>query len=400
MNLIVPVLIGLLSPQVVAQDAAEPVIEQEPEATPWWRSIRMKPLFGSERGENGLPPGWRVVGGPANYFFETGPDGLEILHGSGNAPRNAFLVDPAITGDFLLEFDVLIERGGGNSGVQIRSQADRDRMVGYQIEIDPSERSWSGGLYDEGRRGWIASLADNVEARDAFVPGKWNRFTILAIGPRIRTWMNGVPAVDHLDFADPTGHIGLQVHGGRCDVRWRRLMIADLGQRSSRVFTPEDGTLSVTVDPVDGISRGMQDGRSTFELSRDGVVIDVEEPMPDAPCVLEIAATIRQGSVRVQLGDTRRGPGYVFTIPAPLGEPDAPGIIRVVRSPDGMVVLVDESPLVPGPSGIDGPLDISIETGPGVDASIERIVLEPPTAAESKAIDRWRAKTVPSESEE
>ena len=159
MNLIVPVFIGLLLPSVVAQDATEPVIKQESEATPWWRSIQMKPLFSEERGETGLPPGWRVVGGPANYTFETGPDGVEILHGSGNAPRNAFLVDPAITGDFLLEFDVLIDRGGGNSGVQIRSQADQNRMVGYQIEIDPSERSWSGGLYDEGRRGWIASLA-------------------------------------------------------------------------------------------------------------------------------------------------------------------------------------------------------------------------------------------------
>ena len=400
MNLIVPVFIGLLLPSVVAQDATEPVIEQESEATPWWRSIQMKPLFSSERGETGLPAGWRVVGGPANYTFETGPDGVEILHGSGNAPRNAFLVDPAITGDFLLEFDVLIDRGGGNSGVQIRSQADQNRMVGYQIEIDPSERSWSGGLYDEGRRGWIASLADNIEARDAFVPGKWNRFTVLAIGPRIRTWMNGVPAVDHLDFADPAGQIGLQVHGGRCDVRWRGLMIGDLGQRSRKVFAPDESTLSVTAGPVDGIIRGIRDGRPTFELSGDGVVLDVEEPMPDAPSVLEMVATIQRGSIRVQLGDTLNGPGYVFTVPAPLGKPDDPGIIRVVRSLDGMTVLIDESPLVPGPTRIDGPLDISIETGPGVEATIDRIVLHPPTATESKVIDEWRAKSVPSRSGE
>ena len=108
MNPIFPVLINLLVTPLVAQETVEPpAIEQEAEATPWWRSIEMEPLFPSERNQDGLPPGWSVIGGPASYVFETGPDGMEILHGSGNAPRNAFLVDPEITGDFLLEFDVL-----------------------------------------------------------------------------------------------------------------------------------------------------------------------------------------------------------------------------------------------------------------------------------------------------
>ena len=393
---IVPLFIGLLIPSAALQDATEPSLQDGSEAAPWWRSIEMRPLFASERNENGLPPGWRVVGGPAKYVFETGADGMEVLHGSGNAPRNAFLVDPAITGDFLLEFEVLIDRGGGNSGVQIRSEADLDRMTGYQIEIDPSERSWSGGLYEEGRRGWIASLADNIEARDAFVPGKWNLYTILAVGPRIRTWINGVPAVDHIDFGNPAGHIGLQVHGGRCDVRWRRLSIGDLGNPAMKVFSPEDANLAIKVDPENGITPGTRDERPTFQLSGDGVAIEVMEPMPDAPSVLEIAASIRQGSIRIRLGNTLNGPGYIFTVPAPLGEIDDPGLVRVVRGVDGMTVFVDDVPMVPGPSRIDGPLDISIETGPGVDATIDRIALQSPTSAESEVIDRWRSSLEPS----
>src|SRR5947208_1221275 len=52
-------------------------------------------------------------------------------------------------GDFILELEVMAVNG--NSGVQIRSHFDsRDRMVGYQIEVDPSARAWSGGLYEQG----------------------------------------------------------------------------------------------------------------------------------------------------------------------------------------------------------------------------------------------------------
>ncbi len=393
------VLFGVLAPAMspatnsiaVPQDAIDPVITQEPEATPWWRSLETKPLFSTERSEDGLPTGWKIVGGPAKFVLETGPKGETILHGSGNAPRNAFLVDPRITGDFLLEFDVFIELDGGNSGTQIRSRVDGDRMVGYQIEIDPSARAWSGGLYDEGRRGWIASLADNLEARNAFIPGEWNQYTILAIGPRIRTWINDIPAVDHLDFTDPSGNIGFQVHGGRCDVRWRRPRIADLGTRTPKVFSSDLETLSMTATPADGI-HPTDDGLG-FHLT--GVDVDLEssDAIPEAPMTLGFAATLRQGSLRIELGDARKGPGYVFTIPAPLGNPDRPSMIRIVRSIDGMAVLIDDVPLVPGPKNLDGTLDLRIEADRGTTGTIHRIVVEPPTNLEAQAVEQWRMKT-------
>ena len=34
-------------------------------------------------------------------------------------------------------------------------QMKQNRAWGYQAEVDPSERKWSGGLYDEGRRKWL-----------------------------------------------------------------------------------------------------------------------------------------------------------------------------------------------------------------------------------------------------
>ena len=366
------------------------VAEEEVADRPWWRFLETKPLLPENLDSNGLPTGWTSVGGEARYEIEAGENGEPILHGIGSGPRNTFLVDPRVTGDFLLEFEVLIDREGGNSGVQIRSAVEPDRMFGYQIEIDPSERSWSGGLYDEGRRGWLASLEDSIEARDSFVPGRWNRYTVLAVGPRIRTWINEVPAVDHVDFMDPQGRIGLQIHSGHCDVRWRRLRIADLGVRTPTNIISLGDLSGIEANPVDAI----RPNAGSFELSAEGVVLKVTEPMPEAPSGFDLTAHIRRGAIRIELGDVENGPGYVLTVPGPLGEPGKPGMIRVRRSPDSMRVFVDDVPMVPGPPNLDGPLVISIETDAGTMASIHQMIVTPPTTLESAAIKKWKAAKI------
>ena len=136
-------------------------------------------------------------------------------------------------GDFLLEVELRPETAG-NSGIQVRSHVnDKGRVYGYQVEIDSSERAWSGGLYDEGRRAWLDDLSDNEAARKAFRPGEWNHYRIECLGPWIRTWVNGVPAADWLDPLDLEGFIGLQVHAGQdTRVRWRNFRLRDLGTRS------------------------------------------------------------------------------------------------------------------------------------------------------------------------
>ncbi len=177
---------------------------------------------------------WRILGG-ANFSASFDRDGESsaysaTLNGEAeNMQRNSFLVSDEEYGDFELLVGVRIEPGG-NSGIQIRSHVDWEanegegRLFGYQIEIDPSERAWSAGLYDEGRRGWLANLEGNPEARAAFVVGEWNQYRILCEGARIRTWVNGVPAVDFVDEGenlDLKGHIAFQVHSGkRSFVQW------------------------------------------------------------------------------------------------------------------------------------------------------------------------------------
>ena len=85
-------------------------------------------------------------------------------------------------------------------------------VYGYQVDIDPSPRAWTGGFYEELDRGWIKDLKNNEAARKAFKPGQWNTIRLEAKGNMIRTWINGVQAVEAIDFKATKGFIGLQVH--------------------------------------------------------------------------------------------------------------------------------------------------------------------------------------------
>ena len=164
--------------------------------------------------------GWRQIG-DARWEVENGE-----LVGSIGGGSQSFLATEAEFSDFMLELELKNELPG-NSGLQVRShQNDKGKVFGYQIEIDPSERAWSGGLYDEGRRGWLFDLKDAPEARAAFRNGDWNHYRIELRGNRIRTWVNGGPTVDTTDEADASGFIALQVHSGNnTRMRFRNLRL-------------------------------------------------------------------------------------------------------------------------------------------------------------------------------
>lgn len=102
--------------------------------------------------------GWEQVQGSARYEAR---DRMIIGTTTLNSP-NSFLATKKNYGNFILELDFKVD-AGLNSGIQFRSQKDKnykDGIVhGYQVEIDPSERSWTGGIYDEKRRGWLADLS-------------------------------------------------------------------------------------------------------------------------------------------------------------------------------------------------------------------------------------------------
>lgn len=153
----------------------------------------------------------------------------EVIHLKGN-PK-FFLVTEKTYGDFILDVEVNVPVGG-NSGIQFRSHQEKNKVWGYQAEVDTAKRKWAGGLYDEGRRAWLNPLKYKHEAQAAFKNGEWNRYRIEAIGDRIRIWVNDVLTTDYRDSMDVEGYIALQHHGEKGKTyRFRNIRIQDLGKR-------------------------------------------------------------------------------------------------------------------------------------------------------------------------
>ena len=107
-----------------------------------------------------------------------------------------------------------------------------DRVHGYQVEIDPSDRAFTGGIYDEGRRGWLVKLDNNEAARKAFKHNEWNHFKIECKGDSMKVWLNGVPTADIKDSMTASGFIALQVHQNKAseplDVHWKNIKLKEL----------------------------------------------------------------------------------------------------------------------------------------------------------------------------
>lgn len=157
--------------------------------------------------------GWKKLNGSAEYSVN---DGIIVGISKSQTP-NTFLATEKTYGDFILELEYKIE-DGLNSGIQFRSASTADfnngRVHGYQFEIDPSSRAWSGGIYDEARRGWLYTMEKNPLAKPAAKNGSWNYVRIEAIGNTVKTWLNGTACASILDDL-PTansGFIALQVH--------------------------------------------------------------------------------------------------------------------------------------------------------------------------------------------
>ena len=176
--------------------------------------------------------GWKQLGGKAKYVAEDGA----IVGSSVPNTSNSFLCTEKNYGDFILELEFKVD-----PGLELRRADPQREQAGLQEGTGPRlpgrdrprRRAWSGGIYDEGRRGWLNDLKNNEAARKAFKPKEWNKFRIECRGDSIKTWINGVPAADLKDSMTKSGFIALQVHGVGAKeepmyVRWRNIRLKDL----------------------------------------------------------------------------------------------------------------------------------------------------------------------------
>lgn len=167
------------------------------------------------------------------------------------AEKKFFLVTEKSYGDFVFEGEILLPEGPANSGFMFRAHVQKNKVFGYQAEVDGSkDRKWSGGLYDEGRRAWFISPRNNPgkdpkpedkaaceksiaefrkRAGEAFKRSEWNKYRITCQGKKIKIEVNGTVTTEVEDDVDASGPIGIQHHGEKGQTyRFRNLRIKEL----------------------------------------------------------------------------------------------------------------------------------------------------------------------------
>ena len=134
---------------------------------------------------------------------------------SGRLAGESWLITKREYQDFVLTLKYRIARGG-NSGVFLRDP------VPWETRLKAA---------DGGKPPWEAGFEANINADDPVYPtgsiweiakaprglqreDEWNELEVRVEGNRVRTWVNGEPAVDTEQDRSERGAIGLQRHGG------------------------------------------------------------------------------------------------------------------------------------------------------------------------------------------
>lgn len=149
------------------------------------------------------------------------------------ANKKFFLTTEKQYSDFELEVQIMLPaEGKANSGIMYRCHVQKNKVFGYQAECDPTDRAWSGGLYDEGRRGWLAPTKTPEGKKIKLVKapkGEWMSYKIKCVGDHLQVWVNGQQTTDFKDDVDAKGHIGLQHHGEKGQTyRFRNIRIKEI----------------------------------------------------------------------------------------------------------------------------------------------------------------------------
>jgi len=172
--------------------------------------------------------GWRLSGSGSFAWVGDG-----ILESSGG--HGIFWYGDAVYGDFLLRLDWRTQAPTDNSGIFLRipplgTSPDPAIRHGYEIQIDdrgvdPETGRQRSPLHLTGAVYGLAPATLN-----AFNPtGQWNSCEVLAHGPDITVWLNGLQVSRLTGGGRRTeGHIGLQAHHEGSRVQFRHLRIARL----------------------------------------------------------------------------------------------------------------------------------------------------------------------------
>lgn len=216
--------------------------------------------------------GWQIINGDVPFLVENG----EIIGKTAAGIPTRYLATEKQYGDFILELE-MNNAEGENSGIQFRSiQAPQFRagLTGYQMEVDPSPRAWTGGIFFEGLGQWRHPIIENPKCTSAWDKAGWNKLRIEAKGPRLRTFVNKQSCAYLYDATLDGGYIALQIHSigrmpGRANAptRWRNIRILE---------NPQDGDYTANDNDFPSISY-LINQLSPDEEANDWVLIRPED---------------------------------------------------------------------------------------------------------------------------
>ena len=184
--------------------------------------------------ERGDLSGWKGLGGNWRWvndelIGDTSPVGINF---------NTFLCSDKTYRNFEVQFDVKLDNGRGNSGLQIRSTlTDPSRYIVSGPQVDFGGEYW-GSLYGEHfgeRTDGIMHRADAGLVSRNIKPSEWNSVFVRCVGQQVTVSINGAKFIDYGFPSIPAeGILAWQVHSGNAmTVRFRNARIRRIEEDSS-----------------------------------------------------------------------------------------------------------------------------------------------------------------------
>jgi hypothetical protein len=261
------------------------------------------------------------------------------------ADKKFFLVTDKKYSDFKVSVEIRLPEGKANSGVMFRCHVDKEakkKVFGYQAECDGSDRRWSGGLYDESRRGWVwpstkgrseDQFMEHSEESKAFfkqpeIAGAlnrngWNRFVITCRKDLITIEVNGVQTTRFRDPTDASGYIAIQHHGEKGQTyRFRNLFIKEFPEVPAQQHVSLTQQEPVSIKRVDDKTTLIDFGKVAFgnivmpvpATGRGKAQVHFGESLKKERIDREPKGTVRYGMTEIRLGQQRGN----WVVPAPI----------------------------------------------------------------------------------
>ncbi|MBI2946043.1 MAG: DUF1080 domain-containing protein [Verrucomicrobia bacterium] len=195
-----------------------------------FRNIRLQPIRLNRLFNGKDLSGWKEIPGRKSVYSVTPEGWLNVKNGNGD------LQTEAAYGDFTFQLDIISNGKHLNSGVFFRALAGQF-WSGYESQI---RNQWQGDdrtkPVDYGTGGiYNRQPARRVVSTD----GEWFTKTIVAHGPHMAVWVNGIQVSDFTDTRAPNenarqgyraqpGVLSLQGHDPTTDLSFRKIRIAEM----------------------------------------------------------------------------------------------------------------------------------------------------------------------------